>query len=173
MAAAEPTGVILAAAIRPGNTDDDPLYRPLITRVREILGGRGLPYCGDCKMAALETRADLQHHGDYHRVPLPLSPSNAAPLDQAVTAAVEGEPVCELIRDGPRLPGAGHEWSRRVQADGDAEGPGWAERLLVVRSRDLAAGHARTPEQNLVKAEAAALGLTLPGAGDGGCYVTS
>lgn len=161
-AAAEPTGVILATEVHPGNTNDDPLYLPLISRVREVLGRCGLLYCGDCKMAALETRADLQRHDDYYLVPLPLSPGNAALLDQAVTAAVEGEQVCELIWDGPRLLGAGYELSRRVQADGDAEGPDWAERLLVVRSQDLAEGHARTLEQNLVKAEAAALGLTPP-----------
>jgi transposase len=161
-AAAEPTGLILATEVHPGNTNDDPLYLPLITRVRGILGRCGLLYCGDCKMAALQTRADLQHHGDYYLVPLPLSPGNAALLDRAVTAAVDGDQVCELIWDGPRLLGAGYESSRRVQADGDAEGRDWAERVQVVRSRDLAEGHARTLEQNLVKAEAAALGLTPP-----------
>jgi transposase len=96
-AAAEPTGVILATAIHPGNTNDDPLYLPLITRVREVLGRCGLLYCGDCKMAALETRADLQRHDDYYLVPLPLSPGNAALLDRAVTAAVEGDQPCELF----------------------------------------------------------------------------
>jgi transposase len=106
-AAAEPTGVILATAIHPGNTNDDPLYLPLIARVREVLGRRGLLYCGDCKMAALETRADLQRQGDYYLVPLPLSPGNVALLERAVTAAVEGDRVCELIWDGPRLLGAG------------------------------------------------------------------
>ena len=79
-----------------------------------------------------------------------------------MTAAVEGDQVCELIWDGPRLLGAGYEVSRRVQADGDAAGPDWAERVQVVRSRELAEGHARTLEQSLVKAEAAALGLTPP-----------
>jgi transposase len=160
-AAAEPTGVVLATEVHPGNTNDDPLYLPLISRVREILGRRGLLYCGDCKMAALETRADLQGHDDFYLVPLPLSPGNAALLDQAVTAVTEGDQVCELIWDGPRLLGAGYEVSRRVRAD-DAASPDWAERLLVVRSRDLAEGHARTLEQNLVKAEVAARGLTPP-----------
>src|SRR4051794_7395486 len=135
---------------------------PLIGRLREALGRRGLLYRGDCKMAVLEARADLQHHGDYYLVPLPLSPSNAARLERAVTSAVEGDQVRELIRDGPRLLGAGYEVSRRVQADGDAAGPDWAERLQVVRSRDLAEGHARALEQDLVKAEAAALRLTPP-----------
>jgi len=161
-AAAEPTGAILTTAIHPGNTNDDPLYLPLIIRLREVPGRRGLLHCGDCKMAALETRADRQHHGDSYLVPLPLSPGNAALLGRAVTAAVAGDQVCELIRDGPRLLGAGYEVPRRVQADGDAAGPDWAERLLVVRSRDLAEGPARTLEQNRIQAEAAARGLTPP-----------
>jgi transposase len=161
-AAAEPTGLIIATEIHPGNTNDDPLYLPLIARVRQALGRTGLLYCGDCKMAALGTRADIQGHGDYYLVPLPLSPANAALLERAVTAAVDGDQVCELVWDGPRLLGAGYEITRRVQAEGDAEGPEWAERVQVVRSRDLAEGHARTLEQGLTKAEVAILGLTPP-----------
>jgi transposase len=161
-AAAEPTGLIVATEVHSGNTNDDPLYLPLIARVRATLGRTGLLYCGDCKMAALETRSDIQDHGDYYLVPLPLSPGNATLLDGAVTAAVDGDQVCELIWDGRRLLGAGFEIARRVQAEGDEEGPGWAERILVVRSRDLAEGHARTLEQNLIKAEAAIHNLTPP-----------
>jgi transposase len=161
-AAAEPTGLILATEIYPGNTNDDPLYLPLIARLREVLGRRGLLYCGDCKMAALETRADLQGHGDFYLVPLPLSSGNEALLEQAVTAAIEGDQVCELIWDGRRLLGAGYEFLRRVQAGGDAEDPSWVERIQVVRSRELAEGHARTLELNLTKAEAVAVRLTPP-----------
>jgi hypothetical protein len=46
------------------------LYVPAITRVREGLGQRGLLYVGDCKMAALETRALLQGGGDFYLCPL-------------------------------------------------------------------------------------------------------
>src|SRR3954469_13746145 len=113
-------------------------------------------------MAALGTRADIQGHGDYYLVPLPLGPANATLLDRAVTAAVDGDQVCELIWDGPRLLGAGYEIAPRVRAEGDAEGPEWAERVQVVRSRDLAEGHARTLEQGLARAEVAILGLTPP-----------
>jgi transposase len=161
-AAAEPTGLLLATEVHPGNTNDDPLYLPLIARVRQALGRCGLLYCGDCKMAALGTRADIQGHGDYYLVPLPLGPANATLLDRAVTAAVDGDQVCQLIWDGPRLLGAGYEVTRRVQAEGDAAGPGWAERVQVVRSHDLAEGHARALERGLIKAEAAILGLTPP-----------
>src|SRR4051812_42494905 len=113
-------------------------------------------------MAALAPGADIQAPGVYYLVPLPMSPANATLLDAAVTAAVDGDQVCELIWDGPRSLGAGFEIARRLQAEGDAEGPGWAERVQVVRSRDLAEGHARTLQQNLIKAEAAILGLTPP-----------
>jgi transposase len=161
-AAAEPSGMLLATEIHPGNTNDDRLYLPLVQRLREVLGRRGLLYCGDCKMAALETRADLQAQGDFYLVPLPLSSGNEILLDQAVTAAVEGQQVCELIWDEERLLGAGYELLRRVQAGDEADSPSWVERVQGVRSRDLAEGHARTLEQNLTKAEAEAIRLTPP-----------
>jgi transposase len=66
-AAAQPAGHLLACDLHPGNAADDPLYLPLIARVRQQLGRTGLLYAGDCKMAALATRADLVAHGDYYR----------------------------------------------------------------------------------------------------------
>jgi transposase len=63
-AAAEPSGQLLATEVYPGNAADDPLYLPMIERVRRMLGKTGLVYVGDCKMAALATRADLVAHGD-------------------------------------------------------------------------------------------------------------
>jgi transposase len=63
-AAAEPTGHLLVAAVYPGNAADDPLYLPIIDRVRDLLGQTGLLYVGDCKMAALATRAEVVAHGD-------------------------------------------------------------------------------------------------------------
>ncbi len=47
-AAAEPTGQLIATTISPGQSADDPLYTPLIQRVRAMLGQPGLLYSGDC-----------------------------------------------------------------------------------------------------------------------------
>ena len=58
-AAAQPTSHLLACDIVPGQSADDPLYLPLIRRVREQLRQHGLLYTGDCKMSALATRAEL------------------------------------------------------------------------------------------------------------------
>jgi hypothetical protein len=60
----------VATDIVPGQRADDPLYLPAITRVRESVGRRGLLDVGDCKMAALETRASLQAGGDFYLCPL-------------------------------------------------------------------------------------------------------
>ena len=57
------SGLFLAGDIHPGNAADDPLYLPLYRRVRGLLGQTGLLYAGDCKMAALETRARSQPTG--------------------------------------------------------------------------------------------------------------
>jgi len=64
-AAAEPSGHLIACDIHPGQCADDPLYTPLIQRVRGIMGRSGLLYAGDCKMAALATRAEIAAHDDF------------------------------------------------------------------------------------------------------------
>jgi hypothetical protein len=53
----DPLGMPLATAVVPGNTADDPLYVPAIQAVQQALGPGGRTYVGDCKMAALATRA--------------------------------------------------------------------------------------------------------------------
>ena len=66
MAVAEPGGVPIACDVCSGEQADDPLYLPLIERVRRILRGRrGLLYTGDSKMAAFATRAAIVAHKDY------------------------------------------------------------------------------------------------------------
>jgi len=80
-AAAEPSGHLLACDVHPGQVTDDPLYQPLIARVRQMLGRSGLLYVGDSKMAALATRADIVAHGDYYLMPLPLTGETAPQVD--------------------------------------------------------------------------------------------
>lgn len=70
LATLDPLGMPAATDVLSGNPADDPLYIPSITRVRESLGRSGLLYVGDCKMAALETRAFVQAGGDFYLCPL-------------------------------------------------------------------------------------------------------
>src|SRR5262249_27586268 len=87
-AVAEPTGLYLAGDVHPGNTADDPLYLPLYRRVRTLLGQAGLLYTGDCKMAALETRAEIAATGDFYLTRLPLTGAASAQFPEWVEAAI-------------------------------------------------------------------------------------
>ena len=49
------------------------LYVPAIEQVRAVLNRSGVLYVGDCKMAALKTRAVIQEGSDYYLTPLPKS----------------------------------------------------------------------------------------------------
>src|SRR3954468_12426426 len=96
-AVAEPTGFYLAGDLHPGNAADDPLYLPLYRRVRSMLGQTGLLYAGDCKMAALETRAEIAANQDFYLTRLPLTGTVQAQFAGWVEAAVVGDQAAKLI----------------------------------------------------------------------------
>jgi transposase len=167
-AAVEPSGHLLACDVLSGQSADDPLYQPMIARVRQMLGRTGLLYSGDCKMAALATRAELVAHGDYYLMPLPLTGQTRVEFGAWVGRAVEsgGLESVELLWDGERLLGAGYEFERQLEADVVGQRVEWAERVQVLRSRDLAMQQAEQLSERLSKAEAALLALTpAPGRG--------
>ena len=66
LASLDPLGLPLATEVLSGEHAADPIYLPIIARVRDGLQKKGLLYVGDCKMAALQTRASLQARGDYY-----------------------------------------------------------------------------------------------------------
>lgn len=65
LATLSPLGVPVATEVVSGDRADAPLYLPTLQRVRQHLGRRGLLYVGDCKMAALETRAVTKRSGRW------------------------------------------------------------------------------------------------------------
>jgi transposase len=65
LACLDPLGMPVATEVLSGEKADDPVYLPIIARVREGIAKSGLLYIGDCKMAALQTRASIQFHGDF------------------------------------------------------------------------------------------------------------
>src|SRR5262245_31116810 len=177
-AVAEPTGLFLAGDVHPGNAADDPLYLPLYRRVRTILGRTGLLYAGDCKMAALETRAEIAANRDYYLTRLPLTGSVQAQFAAWVEAAVAGDRVADLIEVhrgvGPEreLLGRGYEFERpQVAVVGQVEHT-WTERVQVFRSDQAAASQAAALDRRLKQAEAAVRGLTPP-VGPGRAQFTS
>lgn len=113
--------------------------------MRESLGQRGLLYVGDCKLAAMETRALLQGGRDFYLCP--LSALQVPPdLMEAYLAPVRaGEQALTPIYH-PRGPGQptkvaeGYERLEPLTAVVAGQTITWTERRLVVRS--LAQAHA-------------------------------
>jgi transposase len=165
-AAAEPSGHLLACDVHPGQCAEDPLYTPLLQRVRGIVGGSGLLYAGDCKMAALATRAEIAAHHDFYLMPLPLTGETATQAATWVTAVVDGTQEATLLWDGEHGLGAGYEWERPLQALVDGQPVCWTERVQVVRSPALAQRQQATLAKRLAAAEAELEALTpAPGRG--------
>nr|MBA3584737.1 hypothetical protein [Gemmatimonadota bacterium] len=90
-------------------------------RVRALLGQTGLLYAGDCKMAALETRAEIAANQDFYLTRLPLTGTVPAQFAAWVEAAVAGDRAAKLIEirrgegEEQELLGRGYEFER-VQA---------------------------------------------------------
>jgi transposase len=170
-AAAQPSGLLLATDIHAGNAADDPLYVPLIRRVRTQLGRTGLLYAGDCKMAALATRADIARHQDYYLMPLPLSGETRQAFPAWVDAVVAGSQEVELLyvtddQGTVSLFGAGYEFERPCEAEVDGAAFAWVERVQVVRSFALARRQDEGLEERLRQAAEEVRQLT-PGVGRG------
>ena len=165
-AAVEPHGHLLAADVHSGERPDDPLYVPLIDRVRQMLGRTGLLYVGDSKMAAFSTRADIVAHGDDYLAPLAATGADGQQMPGWIEAAVTGQQATEPILDeaGEEI-GCGYEWERTLRVEAGPDAPSdleWVERVMVVRSVQLAERQQRGLEQRLRAAETAIGKLTPP-----------
>ena len=167
-AVAEPTGLFLAGDVHPGNAADDPLYLPLYRRVRALLGQTGLLYAGDCKMAALETRAEIAANQDFYLTRLPLTGTVPAQFAAWVEAAVVGDRAAKLIEirrgegEEQELLGRGYEFERpQTAVVGEVEHT-WTERVQVIRSESAAESQAAALDRRLKQTEAAVRGLTPP-----------
>jgi transposase len=165
-AAAQPTSQVIACDLVPGNAADDPLYLPLIVRVRQQLKQRGLLYAGDCKMAAVAIRADIAAHGDYYLMPLPRTGETAAEWDNWIEEALGDPHVQKLYRedeDGKRRQFArGREWEEQRRGIVAGEEFVWTERVQVVQSLALAERQAQHLEERLRHAVEELRGLTPP-----------
>lgn len=166
-AAAQPTGQLIASDVHPGNAADDPLYVPLIERVRRLLGRRGLLYAGDNKMAALDTRAHIAHQEDYYLVPLPQTGEVPELFDTWVDAVVDGRQAVELLygkdeKGNTTLFGAGYELERSCQLELSGEMFEWKERVQLVKSLSLARRQGEQLEERLRRAEVELRALTPP-----------
>ena len=154
----DPLGMPLVTAVVPGNSTDDPLYVPVIQAVQQALGRGGRTYVGDCKMAALATRAFVAAGADLYLCPLSenqISRAERQELLQPVwdgtqalqpvwRPGVEGQPD-ELVAEGFSVD---VELTATV---GDKE-VRWTERRWLVRSQAYARAQEAALERRLGRA---------------------
>jgi transposase len=145
LATLDPLGLPVATDVLAGQSADDPAYIPSMERVRASLGVRGLLYVGDCKMAALLTRAHAARARDYYLCPLSAVQIPAAHLlamrATCEAAAVGLQEVMRRTATGELvLLAEGYEQVVELAVEVAGERVVWSERRLLVHS--WAAAHA-------------------------------
>jgi transposase len=162
LACLDPLGMPLATEVLSGEHADDPVYLPIIARVREGLGKQGLLYVGDCKMAALETRASIRFHEDFYLCPLS---SVQVPLDQLQQDVdmlrkkeIQMTRVERVNEKNERICIAkGYETSQELTTEVNGQTQTWTERRLLIQSTSAAEAAERSLQGRVNKANQAAL----------------
>jgi transposase len=154
LATLDPLGLPLTIATVAGNTAADPLYLPAIAKVRRSVGLAGITYVGDCKIAALATRADIVAHKDCYLCPLSAKQVSAEDLDRLLAPLWSGEQLLEEVRltaegqaaDQAEPDAVGFAYAvEQGGQDQSGQTRRWQEQRLVVRSL----AHARLQEESL------------------------
>jgi transposase len=172
MAVLDPLGLPLSITIVSGERADDPLYVPEIRKVQASLGQHGVLYVGDCKMAALGTRAYLVAHADYYLCPLPAVQMPAAELRALLEPVWAGtQPLIPVHRAPETAPDQlehianGFSCSVTLKAEHAGESIEWQEQRLVVQSLKHAIAQKKALDARLEKAEQAIKALNQQGRG--------
>src|SRR4051794_34981733 len=161
----DPLGLPLATAVVPGNSTDDPLYIPAIAAVRQALGTGGRTYVGDCKMAALATRAFVAAGGDFYLCPLSENQISRARRRELLRPVWEGTQALQPVwRPGPNgqpdeLVAEGFAVDVVLTAAVGEQQVRWTERRWLVRSQAYARAQEAALERRLAQATTAVLDL--------------
>ena len=172
MATLDPLGMPLSISIVSGECADDPLYVPEIRKVQACLGEHGLLYIGDCKMAALATRAYLAAHEDYYLCPLPSVQMPAAELRVLLEPVWAGTQLLDPVHRAPETAldkpvhiANGYAYSVTIKAEHGGESIEWQEQRLVVQSLKHAIAQKKALDARMERAEKAIEDLNKQGRG--------
>src|SRR5258707_3042124 len=164
LAALDRLGLPVATRIVSGERADDRLYLPAIAQVSQSLDAHGLLYVGDCKMAALDTRAYLDAQQDFYLCPLAAKQMPEEVLDEYLQPVWAGEqaltPVWrEREVDQPEQIAQGYQREVTLSREVAGRTISWTERQLIVRSHKLAQAATAALHARLAKAQAELEGL--------------
>jgi transposase len=160
LASLDPLGMPLASEVLSGECADDPVYEPIIARVRAGLSKTGLLYVGDCKMAALQTRASIHYHGDFYLCPLSAVQVPPEQIQQEVDKLKkQGTPLIKVERLNDRgehvCIAQGYEIGLNLTSEVNGQTEIWTERRFLVQSTSGAQAAKHALLERLEKAQKA------------------
>src|SRR6266516_3686606 len=160
LSALDPLGLPLVTQVVAGKAADDPLYIPAIKQVSQSLPEHGVLYVGDCKMAALATRAYLQAQGDYYLCPLAqtqLPPQELATNRQPVWSGEQPVVAVHRAKTEEQDEVIAQGFEQTVGCSGEVAGQvvTWTERQVFVQSVKQATTATAALHADLSKAQAA------------------
>src|SRR4051812_15782190 len=172
-AVTQPLAFPVSTDVVAGNRSDDELYWPTIVEVKQKVGGDGLLFVGDCKMASLDTRARIADGGDHYLTPLPNTGETAKQIGSWIDTALQKDEAGELqaihkpteVGEPPELIGWGYEFTRTLQTKVDKREVTWTERVQVVQSLAQQNSQKARLQKALQQAEEQLSHLTLTGKG--------
>jgi len=160
LASLDPLGMPLATEVISGEQADDPVYVPIIARVRKGLKEKQLLYVGDCKMAALQTRATIQFQHDWYMCPLSATQVSPEEIRQNVDELREKgaalQSVEHLNEKNERIGIAqGYEITQELMAEGNGEMQHWTERRFLIQATSGLKAATQQLQERINKAEQA------------------
>jgi transposase len=165
----DPLGLPLTTTIVSGNCADDPLYVPEIHKIQANFNQQGMLYVGDCKMAALETRAYIAASHDYYLCPLSSVQMPAKTLKSLIMPVWAGEQELIPVHRAPTTAAdkpihIANGFSYNIKLT-DKNGFQWTEQRLIVQSLKYAKAQEKALNKRLKQAEQEINDLNLRGRG--------
>ena len=155
----DPLGVPITTVVLPGDSADDPVYIPPIQQVNASFGAGGKTFFGDCKMAALGTRAYAASTADYYVCPLSETQLSREERRAVLAPVFRGtqqlKPVhrpTTRLDDEPELVAKGFSYDVALSATVADRLVRWKERRWVVQSLAFAQSQAENLESRLSQA---------------------
>jgi len=171
-AVTQPLAFPVATDIVSGDQADDGLYWSTIVKVKKTVEGTGLLFVGDCKMAALETRARIANAEDFYLTPLPNTGGTAKQIGSWIDTALqmEAEGNLRIIAkpqegQAAQVIGKGYEFTRSQSSEVDGKTIDWKERVQVVQSEAQMNSQKAKLDKELQQAEEKIGRLGLSGKG--------
>ncbi len=167
MASLDPLGMPLVTKVVSGEKADDGLYVPALKQIFSTIDNRGLLCVGDCKMSAINIRAQI--HSSNHYYLCPLSKVGQVPqlLSEWIEWAGKGKlQSVKIVRhsdDGQeQLLGTGYELEREQETTINGLTQTWTERVFLIRSSSYLKKQQRGLQTRLETASQKLLALTPP-----------